>query len=92
MNKPENRIIEKRELIDKIDNQIFELLTKRFNLSKVIGYSKVAKKTPILDKSRESDILIRLTNDFKDKLKPEHTKTLIEAIFSVSRDIQKLKK
>ena len=92
MNKPENRIIEKRELIDKIDNQIFELLTKRFNLSKVIGYSKVAKKTPILDKSRESDILIRLTNDFKDKLKPEHTKTLIEAIFLVSRDIQKLKK
>ena len=92
MNNPENKIIEKRNLIDKIDNQIFELFTKRFNLSKLIGNSKVAKKAPVLDKSRESDILSRLTNDFKDKLEPEHIKILIEAIFSVSRDLQKLKK
>ena len=92
MNNPENKIIEKRNLIDKIDNQIFELFTKRFKLSNIIGNLKVAKKEPILDKSRQSYILSRLTNNFKDELEPEHIKILIEAIFTVSRDLQKLKK
>jgi len=92
MNEQIDHIIRQRNLIDDIDNQIFELLAKRFDISKKIGKSKSAYKIPIYDGSREKDIIKRISNDYKNKIKPEHAKILLETIFLVSKDIQKLKK
>jgi len=92
MNEQIDHIIRQRNLIDDIDNQIFELLAKRFDISKKIGKSKSAYKIPIDDGSREKDIIKRISNDYKNKIKPEHAEILLETIFLVSKDIQKLKK
>ena len=92
MSRPKDNIIKERNLIDKIDNQIFELFNKRLETSKKIGQSKIVYKKPINDKAREAAIINRLTNDFKNKIKPRYIETLLETIFSISKDIQKLKK
>ena len=44
MNEQIDNIIRLRNLIDDIDNQIFELFAKRFDISKKIGKSKSAYK------------------------------------------------
>ena len=92
MNEQIDHIIRLRNLIDDIDNQIFELLAKRFDISKKIGESKSANKIPINDGSREKAIIKRISNDYKNKIKPEHAERLLETIFLISKDIQKLKK
>ena len=92
MNEQIDQIIRLRNLIDDIDNQIFELFAKRFDISKKIGESKSAYKIPIDDGSREKAVIKRISNDYKNKIKPEHTEILLETIFLVSKDIQKLKK
>jgi len=52
-----DRITENRILIDKIDEQIMELLDERFNLSIVIGQLKEQHKVAVLDGNREREIL-----------------------------------
>ena len=92
MNEQIDNIIRLRSLIDDLDNQIFELFSKRFDISKKIGESKTTHKMPIDDESREDAIIRRISNDYKNKIKPEHAEILLKTIFLISKDIQKLKK
>ena len=92
MNEQINNIIRLRNSIDDIDNQIFELFAKRFDISKKIGELKSTYKIPIDDGSRENAIIKRISNDYKNKIKPEHAEVLLKTIFLISKDIQKLKK
>jgi len=92
MNEQTNNIIRLRNSIDDIDNQIFELFAKRFDISKKIGELKSTYKIPIDDGSRENAIIKRISNDYKNKIKPEHAEVLLKTIFLISKDIQKLKK
>ena len=92
MNEQIDNIIRLRNSIDDIDNQIFELFAKRYDISKKIGELKSTYKIPIDDGSRENAIIKRISNDYKDKIKPEHAEVLLKTIFLISKDIQKLKK
>ena len=92
MNEQIDNIIRLRNLIDNIDNQIFEVFAKRFDKAKKIVESKSAYKIPIDDGSREKAVIKRISNDYKNKIKPEHAEILLKTIFLVSKDIQKLKK
>jgi len=92
MNEQIDNIIRLRNSIDDIDNQIFELFAKRFDISKKIGELKSTYKIPIDDGSRENAIIKRISNDYKNKIKPEHAEVLLKTIFLISKDIQKLKK
>jgi len=92
MNEQTNNIIRLRNSIDDIDNQIFELFAKRFDISKKIGELKSTYKIPIDDGSRENAIIKRISKDYKNKIKPEHAEVLLKTIFLISKDIQKLKK
>tara|TARA_B110000444_G_scaffold104428_1_gene98663 strand:- start:2876 stop:3154 length:279 start_codon:yes stop_codon:yes gene_type:complete len=92
MNEQINNIIRLRNSIDDIDNQIFELFAKRFDISKKIGELKSTYKIPIDDGSRENAIIKRISKDYKNKIKPEHAEVLLKTIFLISKDIQKLKK
>ena len=87
-----HNIIRQRNSIDDIDNQIFELFAKRFDISKKIGELKSTYKIPIDDGSRENAIIKRISKDYKNKIKPEHAEVLLKTIFLISKDIQKLKK
>lgn len=92
MNEQIDNIIRLRNLIDDMDNQIFELFAKRFDISKKIGELKSTYKIPIDDGSRENAIIKRISKDYKNKIKPEHAEVLLKTIFLISKDIQKLKK
>ena len=92
MNEQINNIIRLRNSIDDIDNQIFELFAKRFDISKKIGELKSTYKIPIDDGSRENAIIKRISKDYKNRIKPEHAEVLLKTIFLISKDIQKLKK
>ena len=92
MNEQIDNIIRLRNSIDDIDNQIFELFAKRFDISKKIGELKSTYKIPIDDGSRENAIIKRISKDYKNKIKPEHAEVLLKTIFLISKDIQKLKK
>ena len=92
MNEQINNIIRLRNSIDDIDNQIFELFAKRFDISKKIGELKSTYKIPVDDGSRENATIKRISKDYKNKIKPEHAEVLLKTIFLISKDIQKLKK
>ena len=54
-------MIEKlRKEIDRIDNNIIELLSKRKNIVKKIAGIKRQENTPVIDKGREQEIINRL--------------------------------
>ncbi len=48
-----DKIANLRQDIDIIDDQIMEMLNKRYELSTMIGTLKKALKTPVLDTNRE---------------------------------------
>ncbi len=49
-----------RQKIDDIDDQITELISRRFKITDEIGLLKACNDLPALDKSRENQILSRL--------------------------------
>lgn len=52
-----------RNQIDKLDKKLIEILSKRFEIAKKVGVYKKENNIPVLDKSREKDLL-----DTKEKL------------------------
>lgn len=49
-----------RQEIDGIDDQIVELISKRFEITRDIGRLKAKNSTPAIDKDRESRMISRL--------------------------------
>lgn len=52
----ENLLDKSRKSIDEIDNELFDLISKRTSLAKDIAISKKYLEMPILDKNRENVI------------------------------------
>lgn len=52
-----DKLLEARSKIDEIDNQIMDLLDKRYDLSIEIGNTKKETKSFILDSNREETVL-----------------------------------
>ncbi len=73
-----------RERIDKIDNELLELLKERVDLVKEIGKLKSRGEKNYFDPSRQADILRRLERLNKGKLHPETLKRIFLTIFSES--------
>jgi len=58
-----------RQEIDDLDDQILDLLVKRFSVSKEIGDIKAANEFEIGDSNRERAIIDRLSKKLKGKTK-----------------------
>ena len=80
-------IVELRNQIDKIDDEILDLFLKRLECVQSIGKIKKTYSLDILDKSREKTILKRLTEK-SDKYRREIS-NLFLTIIEISRGIQK---
>ena len=63
-------ICEIRDQIDSIDDTILELINRRLNLAKRIGELKKDSGNRVVDSTRESEILRRLTAMNKGPLNP----------------------
>ncbi len=76
-----------RKEIDAIDNNLIELLNKRYNLVKEIGFVKAASNDELKDNNRELQIIAK-SNNYENSILINET---YEHIFEQSRKIQKAK-
>ena len=83
------KIKELRKLIDKIDDQLFDLLVERFDVSKKIGDIKASKNINIYDPNREQEIIDRLSIKLEGKLKKGDIETIIRSFYNISKKLQK---
>ena len=61
-------IKELRNSIDKVDDQIFDLILKRFDYVEKIGNIKKEMNMPVDDKAREEIIIERLSEKLSTKI------------------------
>ena len=80
-------IKELRLQIDSIDDEIRELFLRRMEIAKSISEYKRENDLPVLNESREKEIIARLTNNGNDEMS-SYIKDLYEAIFDLSRSYQ----
>ena len=74
---------ELREKIDQIDDQIIDLISRRFKLTGEIGQIKVDKRLPALDERREEQIISRVVKKSKDlAVNPELINSIFKSILS----------
>ena len=84
-----NNLNESREKINNIDKEMTKLFCERMNLCKDIAEYKKANSLPILDSSRENEVInknLALVED--ENLKPYYV-TYIKNFLNVSRDYQR---
>ena len=85
-------IKELRNSIDKVDDQIFDLILKRFDYVEKIGNIKKEINMPVDDKAREEIIIERLSEKLSTKINYKEIKKIIGPIISISKDIQRREK
>ena len=78
-----------RKKIDDYDDQILDLLIKRFSVSKKIGVIKATNRLEIGDPNREREIINRLSNKLKGKLNKEDISAIFSPVYQISKKIQK---
>lgn len=81
-------ICEIRDQIDNIDDTILELINRRLNLAKRIGELKKDVGNQVVDSTRESEILRRLTGLNKGPLNPNVLSHIFIDIIAAARSIQ----
>lgn len=78
-----------RKEIDRIDNSIIELLSKRKSIVKKIAGIKKQENKPVIDKEREQEIIHRLKKLSKEKgLDEDFIGSVYEIIINNSRNEQ----
>ena len=81
-------IEELRCAIDAIDEEILELINKRLYLAIKIGKLKAELDEPIVDRTRENNIVARLVGLNKGPLQKRALQEVFSQLIAVSRDIQ----
>ena len=81
------KLEELRVEIDKKDDELIKLFSKRMYLSGKIAEYKKLNKLPISDKGRENEKLGYIAEKTDKELR-EYTTSLYETIFSISKDYQ----
>ena len=78
-----------RKRIDDYDDQILDLLIKRFSVSKKIGVIKASSGLAIGDPNREREIINRLSKKLKSKLNKEDILAIFNPVYQISKKMQK---
>ena len=85
----DKRILELRQQIDKLDEEIISLLKKRMGVSREVGKLKERLDIPVEDKIRENEIIDRLTQQTGRNLSEEQLIRIFTAVFKSSKQVQK---
>ena len=85
----DKRILELRQQIDDLDEEIIQLLKKRMEVSKEVGKLKAKLDIPVEDKNREDEIIDRLTKQAGRNLSEEKLIRIFTAVFKSSKQVQK---
>ena len=83
-----------RKRLNKIDDDILKLLSKRFKIVRQIGEIKIKENLPLRDKKREKEIIKRLSDKAKTLSLP---KRMISQIYQIifenaQKEYRKIKK
>ena len=85
----DKQILELRQQIDDLDEEIIQLLKKRMGISKEVGELKEKLDIPVEDKNRENEIIDRLTKQAGRNLSEEKLIRIFTAVFKSSKQVQK---
>jgi len=77
-----------RNIIDDFDDQILDLLVKRFSVSKEIGSIKTEYGLEIGDPNREREIIDRLSKNLDGKLNRDDISAIFSPIYQISKKMQ----
>lgn len=80
-------IKEARAKIDVIDDKIAQLFQERMGLAKEIGTYKGENNIPTVNRTRERDILTRISNEVDEEI-VGYSKTIFNMLFDLSRAYQ----
>ena len=81
-------IINLRKDVDIIDEKILDLINQRLILASQIGNVKGKQGKPVIDKSRENDVIQRLINLNNGPVSPEALRRFFKEIIMLCREIQ----
>jgi shikimate dehydrogenase len=84
----DKKILDLRELIDAIDEEMLHLINRRLGIASQIGRIKSRKGTKVIDPERESSLIQRLNALNKGPLSKENLYHIFREIITVSREIQ----
>ena len=79
-----------RQEIDEIDRQLVALFEQRMAVTRQVGLYKLANNMPVLDRSREEQVLAGKTALLTDKALNRDVTELFEAIMAISRRQQQV--
>ena len=85
----DKRILELRQKIDTLDEEIIQLLKKRMGIAIEVGKLKEKLDIPVEDMGREQEIIDRLTQQAGRNLSEEQLIRIFTAVFKSSKQIQR---
>ena len=85
----DNRIKDFRRKIDRLDDQLIDIIVERLSLTLDIGEIKKEINLNITDNNREQEIINRMTQRLKGRLNPKEIEKIFNLIFQISKKIQK---
>lgn len=80
-----------RKEIDDIDREIVKLFEKRMETVLKVGEYKAKKKIPILNSSREEQVISKSIGYLKDESLKDYLKEFIINLMEISKKLQKRK-
>ena len=85
----DKRILELRQKIDTLDEEIIQLLKERMGISKEVGKLKEKLDIPVEDMGIEQEIIDRLTQQAGSNLSEKQLIRIFTAVFKSSKQIQR---
>ena len=85
----DNRIKDFRRKIDRLDDQLIDIIVERLSLTLDIGEIKEEINLNITDNNREQEIINRMTQRLNGRLNPKEIEKIFNLIFQISKKIQK---
>ena len=81
-------LTESREIINQIDPEIRKLFLERMKTVKDVALYKLENNLPVVDETREKELIERLSKEVEEELKPYYLEFL-SAMLKISKDYQK---
>lgn len=81
---------ESRAALDAVDQEIVRLFEKRMEISRDVAKYKIAHGMPVLDRSREEQVLRSRAAMLDDPYWASSVRQLYEAVMAISRDEQEV--
>ena len=78
-----------RDSISEVDEEIVQLLEKRFNLTLKVGKYKKNNNIPIFDDEREKIVIEKCMDMLEDSKYQNYLQKIYEEIMNTCKDIQK---